>query len=292
MDDAAPQWKPVDATSRRILGVMIEKAKTTPNAYPLTLNSLTTGCNQKNNRDPVMNLEEEIVEDTCERLREAGALIQLEGSGRVSKYRHNLYDWFGVEKVELSILGELLLRGAQTVGDLRQRASRMDAIESLDELSTLLAKLQEKGLVEALSPPGRGQIVTHALYLPDERLHLRKRHGLAPNATFSGIGTSVAGSSGSGTPAGEREAERPPAAAQSAPSQPSRPVAAASTASEPEDSAPYRPPLSPSAAGAAARQQPPQPPVTREEFDRLAEKVSELEATVEKLSDTIRSLIS
>jgi uncharacterized protein YceH (UPF0502 family) len=99
MDDAAPQWKPVDETSRRILGVMIEKAKTTPNAYPLTLNSLTTGCNQKNNRDPVMNLEEEIVEDVCEKLREAGALVQIEGSGRVSKYRHNLYDWFGVEKV-------------------------------------------------------------------------------------------------------------------------------------------------------------------------------------------------
>lgn len=290
MDDAAPQWKPVDETSRRILGVMIEKAKTTPNAYPLTLNSLTTGCNQKNNRDPVMNLEEEIVEDVCEQLREKGALVQIEGSGRVSKYRHNLYDWFGVEKVELSILGELLLRGAQTVGDLRQRASRMDAIESLDELSTLLAKLQEKGLVEALSPPGRGQIVTHTLYLPHERQWVRKKHGLTPDATFSSIGATAGGA-----PAATREPERG-----ATPSQAAAPVgsapgsfapAPASTPgpSEPEPSAPYRAPISPS----AARQQQQEPPrVTREEFDELAEKVAELEATVEKLSDTIRSLIS
>jgi uncharacterized protein YceH (UPF0502 family) len=279
MDDAAPQWKPVDETSRRILGVMIEKAKTTPNAYPLTLNSLTTGCNQKNNRDPVMNLEEEIVEDVCEKLREAGALVQIEGSGRVSKYRHNLYDWFGVEKVELSILGELLLRGAQTVGDLRQRASRMDAIESLDELSTLLSKLQEKGLVEALSPPGRGQIVTHTLYLPHERQWVRKRHGLAPDATFSSIGATAGGTS-----AATREPERTPVA-----SQPASPVVSAPALAEPVPSEPYRAPISPS----AARQQQQEPSrVTREEFDELAEKVAELEATVEKLSDTIRSLIS
>lgn len=289
MDDAAPQWKPVDETSRRILGVMIEKAKTTPNAYPLTLNSLTTGCNQKNNRDPVMTLEEEIVEDVADRLREAGALVQVEGSGRVSKYRHNLYDWFGVEKVELSILGELLLRGAQTVGDLRQRASRMDQIESLEELSTLLATLQAKGLVEALSPPGRGQIVTHTLYLPNERQWVRKRHGLAPDATFSGIGTTAGGST-----AGEREPERehvPPRAA--TPAAPT-PVAAVSTPREPEPSEPYRAPLSPSAARQEqqSRQQPQEPRITREEFDELAEKVAELEATVEKLSDTIRSIIS
>jgi hypothetical protein len=286
MDDAAPQWKPIDETSRRILGVMIEKAKTTPNAYPLTLNSLTTGSNQKNNRDPVMSLEEEIVEDVCEKLREAGALVQIEGSGRVSKYRHNLYDWFGVEKVELSILGELLLRGAQTVGDLRQRASRMDPIDSLDELSALLAKLQEKGLVEALSPPGRGQIVTHTLYLPHERQWVRKRHGLAPDAKFSSIGATAGG-----TPAAAREPERAPAPSHS-PSPVTSPVASPAAPAEAEPSAPYRAPLSPSAAGAAARQQAQEPRITREEFDELVEKVAELEATVEKLSDTIRSLIS
>lgn len=287
MDDAAPRWKPVDETSRRILGVMIEKAKTTPNAYPLTLNSLTTGCNQKNNRDPVTTLEEEIVEDVADRLREAGALVQVEGSGRVSKYRHNLYDWFGVEKVELSILGELLLRGAQTVGDLRQRASRMDPIESLDELSALLAKLQEKGLVEALSPPGRGQIVTHTLYLPHERQYVRKRHGLTPDAKFSGIGTSAGG-----TTAGEREPEREPVA--SRPSTPASSTPFASAPSEPEPSAPYRAPLSPSAARQEqqSRQQPQESRITREEFDELVEKVAELEATVEKLADTIRSIIS
>ena len=282
MDDAAPQWKPVDATSRRILGVMIEKAKTTPNAYPLTLNSLTTGCNQKNNRDPVMNLEEEIVEDTCDRLREIGALVQLEGSGRVSKYRHNLYDWFGVEKVELSILGELLLRGAQTVGDLRQRASRMDPIDSLDQLGTLLAGLQAKGLVEPLSPPGRGQIVTHALYLPDERLHVRKRHGLSPSDSFSGFGPGAAG---------DRPREEPPASHPATPA--TSPAASASPVPPPAPpSQATSVPLSPSAAGIASRQAQQPPPVSRQEFDALAEKVAELEMTVEKLSDTLRSLTS
>jgi hypothetical protein len=164
----------------------------------------------------------------------------------------------------------------------------MDPIDNLDELSTLLAKLQEKGLVEALSPPGRGQIVTHTLYLPHERQWVRKRHGLAPDASFSGIGVTA-----SGTSAATREPERTPA-----PSATASPIVAAPIISSPppdaEPSAPYRSPLSPSAARheQQARQQAQEPRVTREEFDELVEKVAELEATVEKLSDTIRSLIS
>src|ERR1700676_3813314 len=120
-----PQWKPLSALDRRVIGVLVEKAKTTPEQYPLTLNSLVTGCNQKNNRDPQMNVQVEDVEEAIERLRAFGALVEVQGSGRVPKYRHMMYDWLGVNKVELGVMTELLLRGAQTEGELRGRAARM-----------------------------------------------------------------------------------------------------------------------------------------------------------------------
>ena len=153
----------------------------------------------------------------------------------------------------------------------------------------LLAKLQEKGLVEALSPPGRGQIVTHTLYLPHERQWVRKRHGLAPDAKFSSIGATPGGA-----PTAAREPERAPIPQATASPIVAAPLISSPPAPEPAPSAPYRAPLSPSAARQEqqARQQAQEPRITREEFDELVEKVAELEATVEKLSDTIRSIIS
>src|SRR3990170_4549314 len=117
-----PRWQPLEALERRVLGVLVEKAKTTPENYPLSLNSLKSGCNQKNNRSPLMQVEEDQVEAALESLRRVGAVSELQGSGRVDKYRHLAYDWLGVEKVELAVMAELLLRGAQTVGELRGRA--------------------------------------------------------------------------------------------------------------------------------------------------------------------------
>ena len=107
------KWKPLTPPQRRVLGVLAEKAKTTPEQYPLTLNGLTTGCNQKNNRDPVTNLSTDQVEQALEELRELGAVLEVQGSGRVAKYKHCLYDWLGVDKVELAVMAELLLRGEQ-----------------------------------------------------------------------------------------------------------------------------------------------------------------------------------
>src|SRR5262249_31394464 len=112
-----PRWQPIAAIDRRVLGVLIEKAKTTPDTYPLSLNALVTGCNQKNNRHPVTSYEDHEVEESLDRLRKLGAIAAVQGSGRVGKYRHYMYEWLGVDKVELAIMAELLLRGPQTAGD-------------------------------------------------------------------------------------------------------------------------------------------------------------------------------
>jgi uncharacterized protein YceH (UPF0502 family) len=172
---AQPAWRPVTRVQRRVLGVLVEKAKTTPDAYPLTLNALTTGCNQKNNRAPLMNLTTDEAEQALEELRELGAVVEVQGSGRVPKFRHQMYEWLGVDKVELAVMAELLLRGEQTIGELRSHASRMEPIPGLTELQPILQSLTAKKLVLALTPPGRGQVVTHALYLPQELDHVRAR---------------------------------------------------------------------------------------------------------------------
>ena len=117
----APAWKPLDARQRRILGVLVEKAKTTPDVYPMSINALRSARNQKNNRYPLMELENDDIEQSLDRLRELGAVSEVQGDSRVPRYRHLLYDWMGVEKLELAVMAELLLRGAQTEGDLRAR---------------------------------------------------------------------------------------------------------------------------------------------------------------------------
>ncbi|MCE2725616.1 MAG: YceH family protein [Planctomycetaceae bacterium] len=171
--------RPLDATERRVLGVLIEKAKTTPDQYPLSLNALVTGCNQKSNRDPVMTVDEEQVMRAVAGLRKCGAMAEVYGSGKIPRYRHLAYEWLGVEKEELAILGELLLRGEQTEGDLRGRASRMDPIADLDVLRGHLDRLADRGLVVWLSPPGRGRMLTHGL-LPAEKLEkVRMQLGMA-----------------------------------------------------------------------------------------------------------------
>lgn len=172
-DTQSPRWKPLSAIDRRVLGVLVEKAKTTPDGYPMSVNSLRSGCNQKNNRYPLMELELEDVEESLSRLRAAGAVAEVQGGGRVARYRHYMYEWMGVEKLELAVMTELLLRGAQTEGELRGRAARMDPIPDLDALRPLLVSLKAKGLVVSLTPEGRGHVVTHALYEPRELEKLR-----------------------------------------------------------------------------------------------------------------------
>ena len=148
--------------------MLVEKAKTTPEAYPLSVNALRSGCNQKSNRYPLLELEIEDVEESLDRLRSLGATVEVQGGGRVSRFRHCLYEWLGVDKVELAVMAELLLRGAQTEGELRGRAARMEPIVDLAALRSVLASLKAKRLVVPLSPEGRGHTLTHALYPPRE----------------------------------------------------------------------------------------------------------------------------
>jgi uncharacterized protein YceH (UPF0502 family) len=188
-----PRWQPLEALERRVLGVLIEKAKTTPENYPLSLNSLKGGCNQKNNRAPLMQVEEDQVDAALESLRRVGAVAVIQGSGRVDKFRHLAYEWLGVEKVELAVMAELLLRGAQTVGELRGRAARMESIKDLAELRPVLDSLVAKGLLVFLTPEGRGAVVTHTLYQERELDKVRREAAtLGPSDVSQERETSVA----------------------------------------------------------------------------------------------------
>ena len=165
--DTAPAIPQLNAIQRRIVGVLVEKAKTTGDNL-LTLNALTTGCNQKSNRSPKMNLDSDEVLLELDELCRMGAVTEVHGDGRVPKYRHRIYDWLDVGDKEAAIVAELLLRGPQTLGELRSRASRMASIPDMAALQTLLRPLIDRRIVVELTPPGRGQIVTHGLYLDRE----------------------------------------------------------------------------------------------------------------------------
>jgi uncharacterized protein YceH (UPF0502 family) len=142
----------------------------------MTINGIVVGCNQKTNRDPVTNFSDEDVEAALEELRQVGVVAEVQGSGRVPKYRHYAYDWLGVTAVEMAVMTELLLRGEQTVGELRGRAARMEPIADLTALKPVLESLKQKQLVIDLSPPGRGQVVSHNLYKDRELPELKARY--------------------------------------------------------------------------------------------------------------------
>jgi uncharacterized protein YceH (UPF0502 family) len=170
------QWQPMNSRQRRVFGVLVEKAKTTPDAYPMTLNGIVTGCNQKSNREPLMTLTPEDVEQILDELRSMSAVTEVQGSGRVAKYRHHAYEWLGVDKYEISVMTELLLRGEQTLGDLRARAARMEPIADQAALRQIVDGLLKKQLMVELTPPGRGQMVTHNLYKEREIMELRAQY--------------------------------------------------------------------------------------------------------------------
>ncbi len=177
---AAGPWPVLDMQERRVLGVLVEKAKTTPDTYPLSINALVTGCNQKSNRDPLLNLSDLDVEDTLVRCQKKGLAIKITG-GRVIRWKHNLYEAWHVDKVDLAVLGELLLRGPQTEGELRGRASRMEPIDDLDALRNVLRPLVERKLVVYLTAEERrGAMLTHGFHDSRELERLRTRIAAEP----------------------------------------------------------------------------------------------------------------
>jgi uncharacterized protein YceH (UPF0502 family) len=206
--EESPRWQPLPRIDRRVVGVLVEKAKTTPDNYPLSLNALVNGSNQKSNRSPQMQLDEEQVAEAIDRLRMIGALSIIQGDGRVEKYRHLLYEWLGVDKAELAVMAELLLRGEQTLGDLRGRAARMEPIKGISELQPIVDGLREKGLIQLLTPPGRGCVLTHTLYEEQELAKLRREFAGQADAQRSATSESPPPRPAATTNPGELEALR------------------------------------------------------------------------------------
>jgi uncharacterized protein YceH (UPF0502 family) len=161
----------------RVIGVLIEKEITTPDQYPLSLNALTNGCNQKSNREPVMSLSEAVVQETVDLLIKKHLVRSHSGFGsRVSKYQHRFFTAeFGalaLSPQELAVMCELMLRGPQTPGELRSRAERMARFTDVEHVERTLNDLMERGnpLVARLPrQPGRRE-ARYAHCVGDEAL--------------------------------------------------------------------------------------------------------------------------
>lgn len=133
------------AIETRVLGSLIEKDITTPDYYPLSLNALVNACNQKNNRDPVMTLDEPAVREALNSLQEKRLAGPASGAdSRVTKFEHRLQEAFNFDRREIAILGVLLLRGPQTPGELRGRTERMYRFDTLDDVVSTLDRLAER----------------------------------------------------------------------------------------------------------------------------------------------------
>jgi uncharacterized protein len=136
---------PLSDVEVRVLGALIEKDITTPDYYPLSLNALVNACNQKNNRDPVMMLDDEAVRGALDSLQAQGMAGSASGAdSRVTKYEHRLQEVFNFDRREIAILCVLLLRGAQTPGELRGRAERMYRFETLEDVHGALDRLSQR----------------------------------------------------------------------------------------------------------------------------------------------------
>jgi uncharacterized protein len=129
----------------RVLGSLVEKELTTPEYYPLSLNALVNACNQKSNRDPVMNLDEAAVREALRALDKKGLAGAADNMvSRVSKYEHRLQEAYNFTRHEIAILSELLLRGPQTPGELRSRADRMHKFDDLGIVQSTLQRLMKR----------------------------------------------------------------------------------------------------------------------------------------------------
>ncbi len=129
----------------RVLGSLVEKELTTPDYYPLSLNALLNACNQKSNRDPVMNLNENAVSQALRSLDKEGLAGRADGmDNRVTKFEHRLQEAFNFDRREIAILCELLLRGPQTPGELRSRADRMHPFDDLGQVQSTLQRLAQR----------------------------------------------------------------------------------------------------------------------------------------------------
>ena len=161
-------WQ-LDAAAVRALGALMEKEITTPEYYPLSLNALVNACNQKSNRDPVVSYDEDTVEEALARLRAEGLAVRISGDSRVPKHAQRLTEKFNLGRREAAVMCVLMLRGPQTVGELRGRTERMYTFDDLETVENTLLHLAETGFVQALPrlagsrEPRHGHLLSGAL---------------------------------------------------------------------------------------------------------------------------------
>ena len=173
-----------DAVEIRVLGSLIEKQRTTPDVYPLTLNALRLACNQSTNRDPVVDYDENTIRSGIERLvQRKWAMLASWSNRRSMKYRHTLDGALALEDGEISVLAVLMLRGPQTPGELKARTDRLHAFGDMGELSETLERLIERRLAMRLDrrPGQREERYAHLLSDDGE-------HGASTSAPAPGVG--------------------------------------------------------------------------------------------------------
>ena len=142
----------LSAAEVRVLGCLLEKQRTTPDAYPLSLNALRLACNQSTNRDPVVDYDDALLRDALHRLERRGLVRLASGAGsRAAKYRHLLAERLPMDPGEQAVMCVLMLRGAQTPGELKQRGERMHSFGALAEVHDTLGRLIERELAERLA---------------------------------------------------------------------------------------------------------------------------------------------
>jgi len=134
----------LNAVEARVLGALVEKETTTPEYYPLSLNALVNACNQKNNREPVMNLDEDAVRQALRGLEDDGLAGPSHGDSRVTKYEHHVQEVFNFTRGETAIMCVLLLRGPQTPGELRGRTERIYRFEAIEDVLGTLQRLMQR----------------------------------------------------------------------------------------------------------------------------------------------------
>jgi hypothetical protein len=172
----------LSAAAARVLGSLLEKETTTPEYYPLSLLALTNACNQRSSRHPVMELSEDEVRMALHELEDIGLAAPVRGTeSRVAKYAHHIGEIFNLRRGELAILCVLLLRGAQTSGELRSRSERMHTFTAMDEVESTLQQLgqREPPLVRALPREAGTRELRY--------VHLLSRTPDAPPATESDL---------------------------------------------------------------------------------------------------------
>jgi hypothetical protein len=142
-DDLSASLPALSLLETRVLGVLAEKQHTVPDAYPLTLNALTAGCNQKSSRDPVLNATEAEVQVAVDRLKALALLVESSG-GRVMRYAHNIERVLGIPAQAVALLAILMLRGTQTVGELRINCERLHPFADVSAVDGFLRELAER----------------------------------------------------------------------------------------------------------------------------------------------------